>query len=116
MQNVVDLTNTAIWDYQITSQTNLRRINSAVDYVQRREQELEESLGEITGQSQLPTSKLFHRSVDATQLGFWNLYGFGQRTLVQLLDETLIQGIENSTDRTLNAARPMPAEIRATRK
>jgi arylsulfatase A-like enzyme len=114
--NVVDLTNTAIWDYQITSQTNLRRINSAVDYVQRREQELEESLGEITGQSQLPTSKLFHRSVDATQLGFWNLYGFGQRTLVQLLDETLIQGIENSTDRTLNAARPMPAEIRATRK
>ncbi|MBC7818005.1 MAG: alkaline phosphatase family protein [Planctomycetaceae bacterium] len=114
--NVIDLTNATIWDYQITSQTNLRRVNAAVDYVQRREQDLEENVANVTGQSQLPTSKLLHRSVDATQLGFWNLYGFGQRTLVQLLDETLIQGIENSTDRTLNAARPMPAEIRAARK
>ena len=113
--NVVDLTNATIWDYQVTSQTNLRRINAAVDYVQRREQDLEENLGDVTGQTQLPTSKLLHRSVDATQLGFWNLYGFGQRTLVQLLDETLIQGIENSTDRTLNATRPNPAEIRAVR-
>ena len=113
--NVVDLTNATIWDYQITSQTNLRRINAAVDYVQRREQDLEENLGDVTGQTQLPTSKLLHRSVDATQLGFWNLYGFGQRTLVQLLDETLIQGIENSTDRTLNATHPNPAEIRAVR-
>ncbi len=112
--NVIDLTNATIWDYQITSQTNLRRINAAVDYVQRREQDIEENLADVTGQSQLPTSKLLHRSVDVTQLGFWNLYGFGQRTLVQLLDETLIQGIENSTDRALNATRPMPAEIRAT--
>ena len=114
--NVVDLTNATIWDYQITSQTNLRRINAAVDYVQRREQDIEENVADVTGQSPLPTSKLLHRSVDATQLGFWNLYGFGQRTIVQLLDETLIQGVENSTDRTLNAARPMPAEIRAARK
>lgn len=113
--NVIDLTNTTIWDYKIASQTNLRRVNAAVDYVQRREQDLEENVANATGQSQLPTSKLLHRSVDATQLGFWNLYGFGQRTLVQLLDETLIQGIENSTDRALNAARPMPAEIRAAR-
>ncbi|MFM9961252.1 MAG: alkaline phosphatase family protein [Planctomycetaceae bacterium] len=111
--NVIDLTNTTIWDYQITSATNLRRINAAVDYVQRRGQDAEENLGDVTGQTQLPGSKLLHRSVDNTQLGFWNLYGFGQRTLVQLLDETLIQGIENSTDRTLNVARPMPAEIRA---
>lgn len=114
--NVIDLTNATIWDYQVTSQTNLRRINAAVDYVQRREQDIEENLTDAAEISPLPTSKLLHRSVDATQLGFWNLYGFGQRTLVQLLDETLIQGIENSTDRTLNAIRPMPAEIRATRR
>ena len=70
----------------------------------------------VAEQPQLPGSRLLHGSVDATQKGFWNLYGFGQRTLVQLLDETLIQSLENSTDRTLNAARPMPAEIRAARR
>jgi arylsulfatase A-like enzyme len=110
--NVIDLTNATIWDYQITSQTNLRRINSAVDYVQRREQEWEARLSGVTEQPSLPTSKLLHRTVDTTQLGFWNLYGFAQRTLVQLLDEALINGIENSTDRALNATRPMPAEVR----
>ena len=94
----------------------MRRIDSAVDYVQHRSQDIERKLADVTEQPPLPGSRLLHGSVDATQRGFWNLYGFGQRTLVQLLDETLIQNIENSTDRTLNAARPMPAEIRAARR
>ncbi len=114
--NVIDLTNATFWDYQITSQTNMRRMNSAVDYVQHRSQDLERKLADVTEQPGLPGSRLLHDSVDATQKGFWNLYGFGQRTLVQLLDETLIQSIENSTDRTLNAARPMPAEVRSARR
>ena len=94
----------------------LDRIDSAVDYVQHRSQDIERKLADVTEQPGLPGSRLLHGSVDATQKGFWNLYGFGQRTLVQLLDETLIQSIENSTDRTLNAARPMPAEVRSARR
>lgn len=113
--NVIDLTNATFWDYQLTSQTNMRRIDSAVDYVQHRSQDLERKLSDVTEQPQLPGSRLLHGSVDTAQRGFWNLYGFGQRTLVQLLDETLIQSIENSTDRALNAVRPMPAEVRAGR-
>ena len=114
--NVIDLTNATIWDYQLSSQTNMRRINSAVDYVQHRSQDIERRLADATEQPRIPGSRLLHGSVDATQRGFWNLYGFGQRTLVQFLDETLIQSVENSTDRTLNAVRPMPAEIRSTRQ
>ena len=114
--NIVDLTNATIWDYQLTSQTNMHRLDSAVDYVQHRSQNLEQKIADVTEQPRLPGSRLLHGSVDVTQRGFWNLYGFGQRTLVQLLDETLIQSAENSTDRVLNAARPMPAEIRAARR
>lgn len=114
--NVIDLTNATFWDYQPTSQTNMRRINSAVDYVQHRSEDLERRISDVTEQPQFPGSRLLHRSVDATQSGFWNLYGFAQRTVVQLLDETLIQSVENSTDRALNAARPMPAEIRVSRQ
>lgn len=114
--NIVDLTNATIWDYQLTSQTNMHRLDSAVDYVQHRSQNLERKIADVTEQPRLPGSRLFHGSIDVTQRGFWNLYGFGQRTLVQLLDETLIQSAENSTDRVLNAARPMPAEIRAARR
>ena len=113
--NVIDLTNVTVWDYQLTSQTNLRRINSAVDYVQHRGQELEQGIASATGRQSLPGVRMLNRSVDATQYGFWSVYGFGQRTLVQILDEALIQGIEDSTDRTLNAVRPMPAEIPAKR-
>lgn len=114
--NVIDLTNATFWDYQPTSQTNIRRIDSAVDYVQHRSLDIERKVADVTEQPGLPGSRLLHGSVDATQKGFWNLYGFGQRTLVQFLDETLIQNVENFTDRTLNATRPMPAEIRASRR
>jgi len=113
--NVIDLTNATIWDYQLTSQTNMRRINAAVDYVQSRGKDVEQEVAGATGRESLPGLSLLNRSVDTTQYGFWSLYGFGQRTLVQFLDETLIQGIENGTDRTLNAVRPMPAEIPAKR-
>ncbi len=113
--NVIDLTNATIWDYQLTSQTNLRRVDAAVDYVQRRGQTLEEQLAGLVGQSTVPGSRLLNRSIDTTQSAFWGLYGFGQRTVIQLLDETLIQSVENSTDRVINAVKPMPAEVRAAR-
>lgn len=113
--NVVDLTNTTFWDYQLTSQTNLRRINSAVDYVQHRSQDLERKLADVAEQPQIPGSRLLHGTVDTSQRGFWNLYGFAQRKLVELLDETLIQNVETAADRTLNVARPMPAEVPAAR-
>ncbi len=109
--NVFDLTNANLSDYQFASQTNLRRMDAAVDYVQRREQSLEEEIANATGQHHLPGSKLVHGTIDMTQYGFWSVYGFGQRLFMQVLDETLIQGIENSTDRALNAAHPMPAEV-----
>ena len=83
--------------------------------MQNRSEDIEHGIAGSAGRQSLPGIRLLNRSVDATQYSFWSLYGFGQRTLVQLLDETLIQGIENSTDRTLNAVRPMPAEIPAKR-
>lgn len=112
--NVFDLTNASIWDYQVTSQTNLRRINAAVDYVQRRSQNVELELADATNQRRLPGMAAVHAAIDATQWGFWGAYGFTQRVVMQTIDETIIQNIENSTDKALNATRPMPAEIRQT--
>ena len=89
-------------------------MNTAVDYVQRRELDSEESVAQANGKPPSAGRRIRRGPFDSTQLGFWNAYGFGQRSLVQLLDESLIQGIENSTDRGLNAVRPMPAEIRRT--
>lgn len=65
--NVIDLTNATFWDYQLTSQTNMHRIDSAVDYVQHRSQDIERKLAGVAEQPQLPGSRLLHGSVDATQ-------------------------------------------------
>ena len=49
--------------------------------------------------------------MDLTQAGFWELWRYTQRIIVQVLDETILNGIEDNADRTMNSLRAKPAEI-----
>jgi len=102
--NVIDLTNATTWDDQ-------RQRDVAAGFVQHRSQNVEDEFAGATRRRTLSGIPLLSRSIGATQYGISCLYGFSQRTFVQVIDETLIQGIENSADRALNAAMPMPAEV-----
>jgi hypothetical protein len=113
--NVIDLTNATIWDYRLTSQNSPHHVDSAVGGNQRQGQVFRDQLADVLDQPSVPGLGLLSRSIDTTRYAIWGLYGFGQRNLIQLVDETLIQSLENTTDRVINAVKPMPAEVRVPR-
>ena len=55
-------------------------------------------------------SKGVHKGIDATQYAFWDVYRFGQRVLIKVFDEMMLNGIENETDDAVNAWNRLPAE------
>ncbi|MCA9039496.1 MAG: alkaline phosphatase family protein [Planctomycetaceae bacterium] len=109
--HAIDLPMTSIGDYSLTSLGNMQRINRAVDWVQNRGLDLDHLLASPFGRQQLPGTQLLHTGIDGTQDGVWEIYRFGQRIVVQVLDENLLNGMENSTDRMVNSFRKVPAEI-----
>jgi len=106
--NVSEIT---LGDYSMTSSGNMRRIDGAVNWVQSRTREVEGALAAPLGARRLPASGVVHGTIDTAQSGFWELYRFGQRVLIEVLDENVLSGIENSTDRVINAFDKQPAEI-----
>jgi hypothetical protein len=54
---------------------------------------------------------LVNKAVDNTQWWLWDGYRFVQRVGGALLDEKLLNGIQDTTDRSLNYFRLQPAEI-----
>lgn len=106
--NVSEVT---LGDYSLTSLGNMKRIDGAVDWVQRRSQDLDRRLAEPIGETHIPGSRTLHRTIDVTQMGFWELYRFAQRVIIQVLDETVINGIENGVDHTVNSFRRIPPEV-----
>ncbi|MCA9116897.1 MAG: alkaline phosphatase family protein [Planctomycetaceae bacterium] len=108
---VLDLSLLAIADYSPTSLGNIERALSLIDWVQGRGTEAGERAGTLVGRDQIPGQGPINRGVDRAQWGFREGYRTGQRLVMQLLDETLINGLENSTDRAVNRFRQHPAEI-----
>ncbi|MDA1015603.1 MAG: hypothetical protein O3A00_14265, partial [Planctomycetota bacterium] len=112
--SVVNISALSLADYSVTSLGNLDRVDSAVDWLQRQSLGIDGRLARPIGLEHLPGARQVHRAIDAVQESFWEVYRFGQRIVVELVDETLLNGLENRTDRSINAYRAIPAEVRAT--
>ncbi len=102
----INISEASLSDYSFTSLGNLQRVSGAVDWVQGR---TEAARWRPTEQPVRPTRA--NRAVDLGQEAFWETYRFGQSLLIQTLDETLLNGIENSVDRAVNSTRQTPSEI-----
>lgn len=107
----LDLTEVALADYSLSSLGNIKRIDNSVDWLQARALSIDRSVAGTLGQRRLTGTRLLHAGVDTAQSGFWELWRFTQRVIVQVLDETVLNGIEDNADRTINAFRAGPAEI-----
>ena len=98
----------ALGDYSLYSLGNLQRVSGAVDWVQGRSGAVADRVG---GSGKSRPVLAADRAVDVGQDGFWEAYRFGQRLIVQALDEAILNGIENTVDQTINSISQEPAEI-----
>ncbi|HUG17684.1 MAG TPA: alkaline phosphatase family protein [Planctomycetaceae bacterium] len=106
----IDLSGMSLGDYSQTSIGNLKRIDRAVDWVQKRSQNLDRKVADRIGAEQTPPAQVVHGTIDVAQRVVWEGYRFAQRVAVQILDEKLLNGVEDSVDRTVNRFRVVPAE------
>ncbi len=107
----VDATQITVGDYSLSSLGNMKRIDGTVDWVQRRTAEAGRRVAKPIGRESLPGARFTHAAVDGVQVGFWEIYRFAQRVVVEVLDETLLNGLENNTDKAINRFRQQPAEV-----
>lgn len=107
----LNLSGVAVSDYSATSAGNLKRADRAVDWVQRRAQTVDQTLADQVGRASLPGSPQVHAAVDGVQAGFWEVYLYAQRIVIQVVDEMLLSGFEDDTARVINSFRAQPAEI-----
>lgn len=107
----LNVSGATISDYSLTSLGNMKRVDGSLDWVQKRGLNLDYRLSSHLGRERLPGSRQIHQGIDGIQGGIWELYRYTQRVAVQLLDEKLLNGIENTTDRSINAFRKHPSEI-----
>ena len=107
---VIDFSGLTLSDYSQTSIGHLKRVDRAIDWVQERTLELDNSVVSPLGYEQSPPVKIFNGGIDGTQFVVWETYRFVQRIAMQLLDEEILNGLENMTDRGINQLRRVPAE------
>lgn len=107
----VNFSEVALSDYTPYSLGNLWRISSGVDWAQARVRNVDAKVAGLSGACQTRTGRLTNRGIDLTQQGFWEAYRLGQRLVIRTVDETVINGIENTTDRFINAKGGVPAEV-----
>jgi hypothetical protein len=108
---VPDVSGISLTDYSVTSQGNLQRMDRAVDWMQGVGEKLDDRLASPFQRESLPWTGPFNQGIDATQEGFWELYRFGQRTIIRTLDEQVLNRVEDGVDRTLNVWRRVPSEV-----
>jgi hypothetical protein len=108
---VPDVPGVSLADYSFTSQGNLQRMDRAIDWVQNAGTAIDQKLAAPLKRETLPLTRPLNRGVDAAQQGFWEVYRFGQRTAIKVVDELVLNGVEDGTGRMLNAMRPVPNEI-----
>ena len=98
-------------DYCLTSSGNLKRADSLVDWTQNRLRETDRRLAHQLGRKDIPGSRLVHGTIDTTQAAYWEIYRFAERVVVQVIDETILNGIEDGATRAINRYQAVPAEI-----
>jgi hypothetical protein len=108
---VADVPGLVWWDYNLTSVGNLKRADRAVDWVQERNENMHQKFARRSDRPPSPGHQLLHGVVDSTQEGFWEVYLFSQRIMVQVLDETVLNCLENCVDKTINKFHPLPSEV-----
>ena len=99
----------AISDHAMTSTGNLKRLNGIVEWIQSRLEEGDDLIAHSIGREDLPMTATARTAVDGFQSGFWEVYSFGQRLLMSVLDEKIVNGLENRIDATVNAYGKLPA-------
>lgn len=97
-------------DYSPTSIGNMKRVDHAVDWLQERGTRLDTKLSERVRKPTVLGAPAANKMIDSVQTGVWETYRWVQRIGVQILDETILNGIENGVDSTINAFRCPPAE------
>lgn len=107
----LDASQVTVGDYSVRSLGNMKRIDGGIDWVQARGRAVGKKVAAPIGRDSLPGAPLVHGVIDCAQEGFWEVYRFAQRVIVCVLDETVINGIENTTDRAINHFHRQPAEI-----
>jgi hypothetical protein len=100
-----------VGDYSIQSIGNMKRLDGTIDWAQSRGKAVGRRVAEPIGRESLPGAPLVHGVIDGAQAGLWEAYRFAQRVIVCVLDETVINGIENTADRAINHFDQQPAEI-----
>ena len=107
--SAINLQGLAIADYAATSTGNLQRFNGVLEWIQARVEETDDLIAHRMGREDLPLTPVTRTAVDGFQNGFWEVYNFGQRLLMSVLDEKLVNGLENRIDRSVNAYGRLPA-------
>ena len=111
--DTIDLPSTTLGDYSWSSLGNLKRADRAIDWVQNREQDSNKMIAHKIGRQRIPGTRHANSGVDHVQDSIWDVYRYAQRVVIQVLDEIILNGIENHTDRGINAFDQLPAEIPA---
>lgn len=101
----------ALADYSPTSTGNLKRMDSALDWVQERGTRLDSKLSTKTNHRTVLGAPVTNALIDGVQYSFWEVYRFTQRIVAEVLDETILNGVENGVDATVNSLRSTPAEV-----
>ena len=111
IEDALDVSDLAVGDYSVTSMGNLQRIDGLINLVQERGKWLDRNVAGAFGREHTPGSKQIHKVIDGAQFGFWQTYLFGQRLIMEVVDEKIISGIENQTAGAVNSFRRTPAEV-----
>lgn len=109
--DALDVSTTTIGDYSFTSAGNIKRIDGTIDWIQHRVNEIDGAVARQFGADQSPGVAAANKLVDGAQWWFWDAYEFGQRVMGEWVDERVLNGIEDTTDRGLNQSRMQPAEM-----
>ena len=110
-ESALDVSDLAVGDYSATSMGNLQRVDGLINLLQARGKWLDGKVAGMFGRKRTLGNKQVHKAIDATQWGFWESYLLGQRLIMEVVDEGIISGLENQTDKAVNAFRRTPAEI-----
>eukprot|EP00913_Durusdinium_trenchii_P008862 g8328.t1 len=113
---MLDMSGVAVADYSLTSKGNLKRVDEAIDWFQSRGKKIDGRVARRVGREEFKTSRWLHTGIDAAQTGFWEVYRFGQRIVAQVVDESILNSLEDGTDRVINRFRMQPAEIATVRR
>lgn len=109
--HVLDVPGVALADYSATSQGNLKRYDRAIDWLQQQSRAIDQGVAARVGRKHLPGSPVAHASIDNVQWLFWQAYGTVQGLFYRVLDVTILNTLENGTDRAINTLHGLPAEI-----